>query len=227
MSARSRANRRSIPSRNTFTATDLMPSSVVTVARCTCAIEAAATGSPKLSNSVSIFAPNAASMMPIAVSTIHRRHSILQPLEFERDFRPDDVGPRRQKLPHLDVGRAETVDGAGKAGETVDIPPGDKVRERERQTRNGRQQNGIDVDEGPLSSEDEACVRQPEAVAERGDDRHQSDLPARVDGDDSAAQTCNAHSSEAGGCNHVAESFGVRKLADRLDQIAIRARRPP
>ena len=66
-----------------------------------------------------------------------------------------------EELPHLDVRWTETVDGAGKAGETIDVALGDEIRERERQPRNGRQQNGIDIDEGPLAREDEAGVRQP------------------------------------------------------------------
>ena len=44
--SRSTRKRRSTPGRSTFTATGLRPSGVATSARCTCAIEAAATGGP-------------------------------------------------------------------------------------------------------------------------------------------------------------------------------------
>ena len=70
----------------------------------------------------------------------HRRHPILQALQFERDFRPDDVGPGRQKLAHLDVGRAEPVDGAGEAGQAMHVAFGDEICDRERQARDRRQQ---------------------------------------------------------------------------------------
>ena len=53
MSERSRAKRRSTPGRNTLTATSRSPTSSRTRARCTCAIEAAATAGPKLTNTAS------------------------------------------------------------------------------------------------------------------------------------------------------------------------------
>ena len=45
----------------------------------------------------------------------HRKgfHAILQQGEVERDVVADDVGPRRQELAELDVGRAEPGDGSG------------------------------------------------------------------------------------------------------------------
>ena len=60
--SRSTLNRRSMPGRNTFTATAREPPQVVTAARCTCAMEAAATGPPKQVN-------RSASGLPNAVST--------------------------------------------------------------------------------------------------------------------------------------------------------------
>ena len=48
-----RRSARSTPGRSTFTATAREPSRVAISARCTCAIEAAATGAPKLTNSAS------------------------------------------------------------------------------------------------------------------------------------------------------------------------------
>ncbi len=48
----------------------------------------------------------------------HRRHPVLQALELEGDLGPDDVGPGRQELPHLDVGGPEPIDRAGKSGQS-------------------------------------------------------------------------------------------------------------
>ena len=70
MSERSRPKRRSVPARSTLTATGRKPSLVCTSARWTWAIEAAATGSPKLSNSDSIFMPKEASTMATAISRL-------------------------------------------------------------------------------------------------------------------------------------------------------------
>ena len=90
------------------------------------------------------------------------------------------------------------VEQSGKALAELARDPDAAVRDCERKARDGRQQGRIDVDEGPLTREDESCPRQPEAVADRGEDGHLSD-PARVDGDDSAAQPRHLDSREAGG----------------------------
>ena len=139
MSPRSRANRRSTPARSTLTATGRAPSPVLTSARWTWAIEAAATGSPKLSNSE--FDLRAERGLDDADRGLpaHRRHAVLQALEFEGDLGPDDVGPGREELAELDVGRAEPVDRAREAGEPIDIALGDQIGETERQAGDRRQ----------------------------------------------------------------------------------------
>ncbi len=156
MSARSRANRRSIPARSTFTATGFAPS-VRPDGR---AMNLRDRGggdrfAEAFEQRVDLRAERRLDDADRRLAA-HRRHAILQALQFERDFRSDDVGPRRKELAHLDVRRAEPVDGAGKAGEAMDVAFGDEVRERERQARDRRQQHGIDVDEGSLPREDEA-----------------------------------------------------------------------
>ena len=117
----------------------------------------------------------------------HRRHPILQALKFERDFRADDVRSRREKLAELDVGRAEPVDGAGEAGQAAHVTFGDEVGECDRQARHRRHKGGIDVNKRSFSREDKSGAREPEAMAERGDEGHYLELPARVNGDDPAA----------------------------------------
>ena len=57
--SRSTAKRRSMPGRSTFTATGFGPSAMTTSARCTCAIEAAATAGPNETNSFASGLPSA------------------------------------------------------------------------------------------------------------------------------------------------------------------------
>ena len=113
ISARSRPKRRSTPARKTLTATDARPVSVLTAARCTCAIEAAATGSPKVSYTVSILAPNAASMMPTAACRDIGVTRSCRLSSSRATFGADDIRPRGEKLAELDVGRTQTVHRAG------------------------------------------------------------------------------------------------------------------
>src|SRR5208283_1769632 len=49
----------------------------------------------------------------------------------------------------------------------------------------------------------------------------ESELPARVDGDHSGTELQVIHAIESRLGDHVGERIGRRKLADRLDQIAV------
>ena len=62
-------------------------------------------------------ASKAASTCATAISRGSRRHAVLQPLQLRRDLGSDDVGPGREKLSELDVGRTQPIDRAGEAGE--------------------------------------------------------------------------------------------------------------
>ena len=152
----------------------------------------------------------------------HRRHAVLQALEFERDLGPDDVGAGRQELAHLDVGGPEPVDGARQPGEPADVAPGDEVGERERQARAGRQERRVDVDERAFAREDEAGAREPQAVADRGDDRHGSELPARMDGDHAAAELARSPTrAKPASAIMSANSSAEGNLRIEFDEIAI------
>ena len=189
MSARSRANRRSTPARSTLTATGFAPSLRPDGrAMNLCDRGRGDRFAEALEQRVDLRAERRLDDADRGLAA-HRRHPVLQALQFERDLGSDNIGPGRKKLAHLDVGRAEPVDGAGEAGQAMHVALRDQVGDRERQARDRGQQRGIDVDERPFPREDEPGAREPEAVAERGDDRHQSELPARVDGDDPAAQS--------------------------------------
>ena len=106
--------RRSTPGRSTLTATGARPSGVAIVARCTCAIEAAATGGPNDSNSSSSGAPSAAAIDALGLGLRERRHPVLQRLEVARELDADHVRPRRQELAELHIGRPEQVSAVAK-----------------------------------------------------------------------------------------------------------------
>ena len=85
-----------------------------TRARCTCAIEAAATGSPKVDEKPR---RSSARRRPrsILTATSPRKGAMwsCRRSSRARDIGADDIRPRREKLPELDVGRAEPADRGG------------------------------------------------------------------------------------------------------------------
>ena len=103
------------PGRSTLTATSRSPLRVATSARCTWAIEAAATASPNSTNTSSIGAPNAASTRATATSRGHGAMRSCRLSSSRGDLGADDVGAGRQKLAELDVGRPEPIDGGGES----------------------------------------------------------------------------------------------------------------
>ena len=85
----------------------LRPSGVSTSARCTCAIEAAATAGPKLAKTSIERKPESLLDRGFRFRLRKRRHLVLQAFQFARDRDADDVRPRRQKLAELHIGRSE------------------------------------------------------------------------------------------------------------------------
>ena len=85
---------------------------VATLARCTCAIEAAATGSPNSANSVVELGLNAASIRRTATSRGNGATRSCSRSSSRATSRADDVGPGRQELAELHVGGPEPVDRA-------------------------------------------------------------------------------------------------------------------
>ena len=184
-------NRRSVPGRRTFTATGRRPSSRFTAARCTWAIEAAATGSPKLSNSESIFVPNEASTMATAASRGNRRHAVLQPLKLDGDLAADDIGPRRQELSELDVGRAQAGRSPARdARQAVAVAFRDRALASASGIRStgGQRRRGRRPANAPSRAKTNEARARPETWPMTNKHPAQSELPAGVDRDDSARQ---------------------------------------
>ena len=166
MSARSRWKRHSTPGRRILTATSRSLSPSRTLARCTCAIEAAATASP---NSGKIVVDGRVERRLDALDRelpVGRRHPVLQPLQFGRDLGPDDVGPGGEELSELDVGGAEPIDRAGKPVRALDAAARDQIGRRQGGAREPGQRPRVDADEGAFAREHEPGARQPEGVTE-------------------------------------------------------------
>ena len=95
-----------------------------------------------------------------------RRNPVLQPLELRDDFGADDIGPGRKELAELHIGRAEPIDRGRQAAETFGAAPRQKIGERERRARQGRQYVRIDIDECALARQHEAGAGKAGAMAE-------------------------------------------------------------
>ena len=84
---------------------------------CTCAIEAAAIGSPRFAK-IAVERPAERCLDRRHGDVARkRRHAVLQQLEMAHDLRADDIRPRRQKLAELHIGGAERGDRGGQIGE--------------------------------------------------------------------------------------------------------------
>ena len=148
----SRANCSRTPGRITLTATSRPPAASARRAWCTCAIEAAAIGSLKLANRRSSGRPSAISTILTASGARERRHAVLEPLEVARDGDADDVGPRRQELAELDVGRAEPRQRRREPGGAVaEVAALDQPRQAQEAAPGRRQHARIDERERALA----------------------------------------------------------------------------
>ena len=106
-SVRSSSITASMPGRSTLTATS-RPS--FSVAKCTCAIEALATGSAsKLAKSSSMGLPKAFSTSARGLGRRERRHAVLQLGQFVGQVQRQQVAPRRQHLAELDEDRPQPL----------------------------------------------------------------------------------------------------------------------
>ena len=189
-----------------------------TTALCTCAIEAAATGSEKLSNSVSTGLPRLASTMARASSVGNGGRSSFSALSAVGHLRADDVGARGQELPELDVGRAR----AGARASEMRRPRSacrqparlDQPRQAERSLHRRRQIVERDHAEGAGASEHEARAGKAQQVPHL-------ELPGRMKRRDAARKIPVGHAVEAGRADQVGEALLVRKGADRFHEVAI------
>ena len=96
-----------------------------------------------------------------------RLHAVLQGGQRIGDFAADDIGPRRQELPELHIGRADLREGAHQRFRAAaEIPARDEIGEPHRQPRRRRQQLGIEPGEHAFAREDIAGARQSQKMPE-------------------------------------------------------------
>ncbi len=153
-----------------MTATTCRPSGRSSTALCTCAIEAAATGSEKLSNTLSIGRPIEASTIAARRFRGERRQLVLQGGKRVGHLLADDIGPRREELAELDVGGPEPVQRVGDAAAALgraQAAPLEKPCKPERALRPRRQVFDRHEAEEPGAGEHEADVDKPNEVAHR------------------------------------------------------------
>ena len=99
-----------------------------------------------------------------------RRHLVLQRFQIARQRHADDVGPRRQELPELDVGRPELGQRGGEPASRAGAGrPLDQPRELDRGLRRPRQRRGIGQREHALAREHEAGAGEAGEMGDRGD----------------------------------------------------------
>ena len=150
-----------MPGRRIFTATALRAPSAATSARCTCAIEAAATAGPKLAIDLRKRLAERGGDGCFRFGLRERRHLVLQALKIARDLLADHVGAGRQELAELDVSRAEPGERCGEpALAAFGARPLDQPGERDRGLGRQRQRPRVDQREHALAREHEAGARQ-------------------------------------------------------------------
>ena len=146
-------------------------------------------------------------------------------------FGPDDVGPGRQELAELDVGRPEPVDRARQARRARARRAGDQIGERERQAaRPAAAASGRRRRTRPRARTRSRRARAGALwpTAARIDMR--SELPARMDGDDrrrSAGRSRRARSRRRRSCRRTARASGTCGSIRRDSGRARRRRRRP
>ena len=207
ISARSFSITGSMPGRSTFTATSRSsPPLSISVAKCTCAIEALATGSrSKLAKIVSSGRRKARSMVAMATLGGERRHAVLQQRQFVGDVGRQQVAPGRQHLAELDEDRAQVLQRLAQA-----------LAARRRQVAAEREDAGQRAQPGPLEAGEDQLVQavaqgHPDDEDRRASSASCAGLPWAV-----GARSAPASAPARGG-------RGGRELAQRRDH----ARAPP
>ena len=107
------------------------------------------------------------------------RHPVLQGRKILGDLHADDIGPRRQELAELDIGRAEPGQGRGEAGGGgAGAAALDQAAERDQRPRRRRQDRGIDQRERALARQHEADPRRAGEMGKRRDHAAEASVTA-------------------------------------------------
>ena len=188
-------------------------------ARCTCAIEAAATGGPKLEKTDLTRLAERGRDRRFGLRLRERRHLVLQAFEIAGEHRADHVRPRRQELAELHIGRAEPRS----APPTAVCPrcrsaPFDQPRQPQAAAAPAAARRRIDQAEHAFAREHEAGAAEADEMGGRGDHNRQP----RMQRHDAAGERLIATPARKPAARIMsAKACGLREAADRFDQIAI------
>ena len=179
-SARSRRKRAATLGRSTLTATDLRTPSRSVSPRCTCAIEAAATGGPRLANACATGRSSDCGDHGLGFALRKRRQPVLQAFQIARHRDADHVGPRRQKLSELEIGRAEPRQRARQPRAGFGAGPFDQPRQPQRELPGRRHQARIDDAEHAFAREHVSGADEPRDVGRRRNHKRQPECSATM-----------------------------------------------
>ncbi len=159
-----------MPGRSTFTATTCSPSARFRTALCTCAIDAAATGSEKLSNTASIGRADGRLDDRPRLGGGEGRQVVLHRAQRIGKLGTDHIGPRRKELPQLDVGGAEAAHGLRQAAPALDRREAallQEPRQPDRALRPDGQVVDLEEAEEAGAGEHQPGAAQPHEIAHR------------------------------------------------------------
>ena len=109
-----------------------------------------------------------------------RRQTVLQRFEIARHRHADDVGPRREELAELEIGRAHPFQRARQPRSRLGAAPLDQSRELDRKLSRRRHQRRVDRAEHAFAREHEARAHQPGHVSECRDHKRQPECNATM-----------------------------------------------
>ena len=179
-SPRSRRKREATLGRSTLTATDLRTPSRSVSPRCTCAIEAAATGGPRLTNACATGRSSDSGDHGLGFGLRKRRQPVLQGFQIARHRDADHVGPGRQKLAELEVSGAEPRQRARQTRAGFGAGPFDQPRQPQRELSGRRHQTWIDDAEHAFAREHVSGADEPRDVGRRRNHKRQPECNATM-----------------------------------------------
>ncbi len=109
-----------------------------------------------------------------------RRQLVLQAFEVARHLDADHVGPRRQHLAELDIGRAEPGQRPRQPRAGLGIAALDQPRHAQHEAQRRRQRLRIDHGEGALAGNDKGCAGQAQDMRDRGNHKRQPECSATM-----------------------------------------------
>src|SRR5262249_54028880 len=217
--------------RSTFTATARRPPSVATAARCTCAIEAAATGGPNEANSSPTGLPNAASTARSASTCANGAILSCSVSRSRAKPTPTTSGRVARHWPSFtELGRGR---GGGAARRLAATRLARRSISRARRTA-ARAGGGSSVVSMPAKTPSRAHTKPawPRRTrwatawitAVRCAGGEQSQPPARGQRGEASAHALKRHPGQARPPHHLRKGIGSREAADRFDEIAVGVR---